>query len=115
MLEPAATIVIAVVAAVVVHEGGHVLAAGALGGEGFRVTRVWPVIRVEATIPPGPGHELVFLLAGAVANLGAAAALFGFGGRLVLLGLIQGLMAVLSLVPVGESDGSRLVALIKRR
>ncbi len=113
MLELVGTIAVAVFAAVVVHEGGHVLAAGALGGSGFRISKVWPVIRVEATIPDGPGHELVFLLAGAVANLGAAAALFGFGGRVELLALVQGVMAVLSLMPVGESDGARLVGLLR--
>ena len=115
IVEFVAVIAAAAVAAVVVHEGGHVLAAGALGGSGFRITRVWPVIRVEATIPEGPGYEAVFLVAGAMANLGAAGALFGFGGPFAIAGAVQGLMAVLSVLPVGESDGSRLVMLWKAR
>ena len=94
--------------AIVVHELGHVLAAGALGGEGFRLTRVWPVVRVEASLPPGDGPEAAFLAAGALANLGGAAALAGAGALFAIPALLQVLMALLALVPIGTSDGARL-------
>jgi len=97
-----------IVAALIVHELGHVLAAGALGGHGFRLTRIWPAVRVEAVLPPGTGHEAVFLAGGVIANLGAAGALVGFGGVFAVAGALQLLFAVVALLPVGDSDGARL-------
>ena len=101
-------LVAGVVGAFVVHELGHVLAAGALGGEGFRLTRVWPVVRVEATLPPGAANEAAFLAAGALANLGGAAALFNAGRPFHLAAALQLMVAVLALIPTGTSDGARL-------
>lgn len=97
-----------VVAGLVVHEGGHVLAAGALGGRDFRLTRIWPALRVEAELPAGRGNEAVFLAGGVIANVGAAGALFGFGGAFAVAAALQVLVGVVALVPVGESDGARL-------
>ena len=102
---------LAMVAGLVVHELGHVLAAGALGGHGFRITRVWPAVRIEATLPAGAGNEAVFLMGGAIANLGAAGALVSFGGVFALAAAVQVMLAVIALLPVGDSDGARLLAL----
>jgi hypothetical protein len=96
------------VAALLVHELGHVLAAGALGGHDFRLTRIWPVVRVEAELPPGAGHQAVFLASGAIANVGAAGALVGWGGPFAVAGCLQVIFAVVALLPIGESDGARL-------
>jgi hypothetical protein len=104
---PLATVV-GVLAALVVHELGHVLAAGALGGHGFRLARIWPAVRVEAELPPGHGNEAVFLLGGVIANLGAAGALVGFGGVFALAGALQLLLGAVALLPIGNSDGARL-------
>lgn len=99
-------------AGLVVHELGHVLAAGALGGDSLRLRLAWPVLRIDAKLPDGPGYEVAFLLAGVLANLGGAGALFGMHRpQLALLGLGQLVVAGLSLLPFGESDGSRLLAL----
>jgi hypothetical protein len=107
-LQLAVAVVVGLIAALIVHELGHVLAAGALGGHGFRVTRIWPAVRIEAELPPGRGHEVVFLLGGAIANLGAAGALVGFGGTFAVAGALQVLFAVVALVPIGDGDGARL-------
>lgn len=118
----AVAIVVGLVAALAIHELGHVLAAGALGGHGFRITRIWPAIRIEAELPPGRGAEVVFLLAGAIANLGAAGALAGFWGRFAPLqganvqpadvfavaAAAQLLVGLVALLPIGDSDGARL-------
>lgn len=103
-----AVLVAGVVGAFVIHELGHVLAAGALGGERFRLTKVWPVIRVEATLPAGAANEAAFLAAGALANLGGAAALFNAGRAFHLAAALQLVVAVLALIPTGTSDGARL-------
>lgn len=117
----ALTVAASLMAALLVHELGHVLAAGALGGHGFRLTRVWPALRVEATLPAGPGHEFTFFIAGAVANLGAAAALWGLRGADAAMGpvfmiaaALQLLVGGVALLPVGQSDGARLLALRHR-
>lgn len=106
------------VAGLAVHELGHLLAAGALGGRRLRLRFAWPVLRLEADLPDGPGVALSFLLAGALANLGAAGALWGLQRAerpwLGLAAATQVLVAVVSLVPIGESDGQRLLALRRR-
>ena len=100
--------VASVAAAVVVHELGHLLAAGAFGASKLRLRAGWPAVRVEADLPDEPGAVVVFLTAGAVANVGAAAALWGFGGLFALAAIFQLLMAASALLPVGNSDGAQL-------
>lgn len=111
LLTPADIVIVVVVsaiAALLVHELGHLLAAGALGGTDLRLRLGWPALHVEATLPDQPGFLVVFLAAGAIANLGAAAALWGFGGVFKLAALVQLAMAAAALLPVGTSDGARL-------
>jgi len=112
-LTPADIVIVVVVsgiAALLVHELGHLLAAGALGGSNLRLRFGWPALRVEATLPEQPGFLVVFLAAGAIANLGAAAALWGFAGVFRIAALVQLAMAAAALLPVGTSDGARLLA-----
>jgi hypothetical protein len=119
----AVAVAVGLVAALAIHELGHVLAAGALGGHGFRITRIWPAIRVEAELPPGRGAEVVFLLAGAIANLGAAGALVGVAplqgadapamhrpeaAAFAVAAAAQVLVGLVALLPIGDSDGARL-------
>jgi membrane-associated protease RseP (regulator of RpoE activity) len=119
-MEPASLVDVAFVVvgsaafALLLHEIGHLMAAGALGGEGFRVVRAWPTIRVEATLPDGRHFEAVFLLAGAIANVGAAAALWNASSTFALAAVLQLVVGALALLPVGESDGARLLALWRR-
>ena len=106
----AAVVVGGGVAGLVVHELGHLLAAGALGGTNLRLRFGWPALQVEATLPKQPGALVVFLLAGAFANAGAAAALWSFGSLFRLAALLQIAVAVLALLPIGTSDGASLLA-----
>ncbi len=115
-LSPPAWVTVVVVSGVfglLVHELGHVLAAGAMGGTGLRLRLGWPALRIEATLPDEPGFEIVFLLAGALANFGGAAALWGFGGVCRVAALVQIMVAVAALLPIGTSDGARLWAHLK--
>ena len=112
LLDLVAVVVASVVAALLVHEGGHALAAKALGGEGLRLVLGWPAVRVEVKLPPGKEIEAAFLLAGALANLGAAGAManttssgFHFAAG------VQLASAIVNLVPLGTSDGARLLRL----
>jgi len=109
----AAAIVASAVFALIVHELGHVLAAGALGGERFRVVVAWPALRVEADLPEGRGASLSFLAAGALANLGGAAALYGTSEKMALPAVLQIVVALLALAPIGTSDGARILAELK--
>ncbi|HEY1097660.1 MAG TPA: hypothetical protein VGF99_01985 [Myxococcota bacterium] len=109
---------VAAVAAVVVHELGHLLAAGAFGGRRLRLVPGWPAFRVEAELPDVPGAFVVFVAAGALANIGAAVALVGLAERLPLLrvvAVVQVAMAVLAALPIGHSDGAQLLAWWRRQ
>jgi hypothetical protein len=114
-LELLGVIVGSLVAALMVHEGGHALAAKALGGEGLRVVVGWPAVRVEAKLPPGKENEAAFLVAGVMANLGAAGAMAQTSSwGLHLAAVVQLVSVVVNLLPLGTSDGARLLALVKR-
>lgn len=108
-----AAVVASALAGLVVHELGHVLAAGALGARNLRFRVGWPALQLEATLPDLPGASLVFVVAGALANLGAAGALWGFAGWFRLAALVQLLVAASAMLPVGTSDGAQLLALLK--
>jgi hypothetical protein len=100
-------------AGLVVHELGHVLAAGALGARDLRFRLGWPALQLEATLPDLPGAQLVFVAAGALANVGAAGALWGFHGVFRLAAVVQLVVAASALLPVGTSDGAKLLAMLK--
>ncbi len=104
---------VSAVAGLVVHELGHVLAAGALGARDLRFRFGWPALQLEATLPDLPGAQLVFVVAGALANIGAAGALWGFHGLFRLAALVQLLVAASAMLPVGTSDGARLLAMFR--
>ena len=104
-----------VLASLVVHEGGHALAAKALGGEDLRLCMGWPAFRVEVTLPPGRELQAAFLLAGVLANLGAAGALLQTSScEFQLAAGVQLLSVVVNLLPFRSSDGARLLALRRR-
>lgn len=100
-------------AGLVVHELGHVLAAGALGARDLRFRLGWPALQLEATLPDLPGASFVFVVAGVLANVGAAGALWGFHGLFRLAALVQLLVAASALLPVGTSDGAKLLMMFR--
>ena len=115
--EYAVVIAVAAVVALVVHEAGHAVAALALGGEQLRLVPGWPALRVEATLPDGPGVEFAFVVAGVLANVGAAGGLLmvpapePWPGVLLVAAVVQLVCVVVNLLPAGRSDGARLLAL----
>ena len=104
-----------VVVAVVVHEAGHAVAARAVGATTVRTRVIWPRIRVEADVAPDRWRRVAFLAAGPLANVAVAAIACGAGGAGVVVGLVNGACAVVNLVPHGDSDGARLLALFASR
>ena len=106
---------VSVVVALVVHEGGHALAAKALGGEKLRLVPGWPAFRVEVELPPGREVRGAFLVAGVLANLGAAGALLQTSSYVFHLAAgVQLLSVVVNLAPLGHSDGAQLLALRRK-
>ena len=109
-------VVVGGVVALVVHEAGHLIAARLLGAKTVRLRLAWPRVRVEADVPPDGWRLVVFLAAGPLANVVAAALAFATGeGRGLIVGLVNGAFALANLVPRGGSDGARLLALIVER
>ena len=105
-----------VAAALAVHEAGHALAANALGGQRLRLVLGWPAVRVEVDLPRGREIEAVFLVAGGMANLGAAGSLWQTTSWAFHLAAgVQLLSVVVNLLPFGTSDGARLLALWRHR
>ncbi len=112
-----AIVVVAIVVAVAVHLLGQAAAGKALGGTALGLVHAWPALRLTGTLPRGAGRELeaAFVLSGSMANLGAAGALFSTpSGLCHVAGAVQLAWVVLSLLPIGGSDGARLLALRRR-
>ena len=104
-----------IAAALAVHEGGHALAAKALGGERLRLVLGWPAVRVEVELPPGREIEAAFLVAGVMANLGAAGAMLQTSSfAFHVAASVQLLSVVVNVIPAGTSDGARLLRLLRR-
>ena len=99
------------VSAVLLHEGGHLLAfhllrepppslAAALGGLTFAPSRPLPY-----------RHEWVIALAGPCANLALALPLLSLGGPpCAALGAVHLMTALSNLVPLGRCDGARALS-----
>ncbi|MDP2344773.1 MAG: hypothetical protein Q8O67_27750 [Deltaproteobacteria bacterium] len=105
-----------IAAALVVHEAGHALAAKALGGEGLRVVLGWPAVRVEVKLPAGKEIEAAFLVAGVMANLGAAGAMAQTSSSSFhVAAIVQLVSVVVNVLPLGTSDGARLIGLLRRK
>ena len=111
-----AAVVCGVLAAVIAHEAGHGGAAYLLGARTVRVRMLWPRVRVDADVAPDGWRAFAFLAAGPLANVVVAAVAFGVGGRDgVVVGVVNGAFAVANLVPHGDSDGARMLALCAKR
>jgi Zn-dependent protease len=110
------TVVGGVVAAVVVHEGGHAMAAKALGATrvGFKLSAF--LVTTDADLPNTRGSHIAFLCAGPLANVGAAVALLTEPQPVaVVMGSLQFVFAVLNLLPFRQSDGHQLLRLLKEK
>lgn len=116
MLAIVCEIGIAVTLALPIHEGAHALAARALGAQDVRIERAgWLGLRVRATFAEGAHRaRALFLLAGALGNLAAAALAFAVLHAHLAAG-IHALFAVLTLVPGRDTDGGRLLSLLDER
>jgi Zn-dependent protease len=111
-----AVVVVAIVVAVVVHEAGHAVGARLVGATTVRVRVVGLRVRVEADVAHAGWRPIVFLAAGPLANVVVAViALRGSGAAGVVVAIVHGAFAVANLVPHGDSDGARLLALVVAR
>lgn len=113
---PAAHVVVgAAIAAVVLRLLAQAVAVKSVGGSGLRLAPGWPLVVVRAQLPRGRELELGVLLAGWMANLGGAGALFSTPKpELHDAGVVFLVVAALALVPIAGSDGNRLLALRRR-
>jgi Zn-dependent protease len=110
------TVVLGVLAAVLVHEGGHAMAAKALGATRVRLRLSGFLVTTEADLPNTRGCHVAFLCAGPLANVGAAVALLTEPRPVaVVLGSLQLVFGVLNLLPFRKSDGQQLLRLLKEK
>jgi Zn-dependent protease len=121
-----AAIVLAGEVALLLHELGHALVARSRGQEVLRI--IFHGFHAETVCSdglPAPAHELLIALAGPGVNLALAGLLEGLRLALttqgpldvVLLLLVIGnvAMALMSLLPLGPSDGGRALRALQRR
>jgi hypothetical protein len=109
-----ALVVVGIIAAVLVHEGAHWCAARALGGSDVRVEWLSFKPTVHATLPPSRASVIIFFAAGMLANATAAVGLWLFGSPIsVVLGALQAALAITNLVPLRDTDGAKLWALLR--
>jgi Zn-dependent protease len=111
-----ALIIVGIIAAVLVHEAAHWLAAHALGGRDVRVHLVGLSPKVSAELPPGAVTKALFFVAGMLANITVAAVLVAMATpTTIILGALQALLALSNLLPLSGSDGAQLWHLWSRR
>lgn len=98
--------------ALLVHLLAQWVAAKAVGAVDISVAVGWPAIVLRASVGKARELEASVIVAGAMANLGGAGALFSTtDSRMHIAGGLQLGFALLCLLPVGHSDGARLLAL----
>jgi membrane-associated protease RseP (regulator of RpoE activity) len=109
-------VIAGIIAAVLLHEAAHFLAARAVGGRDVRVHLIGLSPKVSAELPPGRMSNAMFFASGPLANLTAAAMLVAMSTpTTVVLGALQGLLGVVNLLPLPNADGLRLWRLFRRR
>jgi hypothetical protein len=106
----------AVLGAVLLHEAGHAVAAVAVGARRVRVQLAWRAFQLHADLPGGRARHAVFFAAGVVANalgavLGVTAGSGALGHGALAFAAANALSVIVNLVPRGQSDGARLLAL----
>ena len=101
---------LALASAILLHEGGHLLAFFLLGEPPPRPSAVLTGMTLSPTRPLPYRHELVIAAAGPLLNLLVALPLlsFGTGAATLTLGAVHLLTALANLLPLGGSDGSRI-------
>lgn len=100
---------LALLSAVLLHEGGHLLAFFLLGEPPPRPTAVLAGLTLSPTRTLPYRHELLIAAAGPLSNLLFALPLllFGSGAGLLLLGWVHLLTALVNLLPLPGCDGGR--------
>ena len=96
--------------AILLHEGGHLLAFYVLGEPLPTLSAALAGLSLDPHRPLSYRHELVIAVAGPLANLALFAILL-VSGRTELLPLaaVQLLAALSNLLPLGRSDGARIL------
>lgn len=99
---------------VLIHESGHLLALAAcrVSIESIRFTAFGIDIKKKRQPGVSPVAELTIMLAGAAANLAAAAGAYFFGSSQVMLFVSVNIaVAVFNLLPIGNLDGGEIARL----
>ena len=102
---------LALLSAVLLHEGGHLLAFYLLGEPAPRPSAVLAGLTLSPLRPLPYRHELSIAAAGPLSNLLFALPLllFGSGKGILLLGWVHLLTALVNLLPLKGSDGGRVL------
>jgi Zn-dependent protease len=111
------TLGLVVIASVLLHEGGHALAAKRLGWRvvALRITRRGPALDIRTRDPQVLRTAWAVALAGPLASLVFAAELLFLGvanPMAYALGLFNLVFAVVNLVPMPGSDGRVIAAFV---
>ena len=102
---------LALLSAVLLHEGGHLLAFYLLAEPAPRPSAVLAGLTLSPTRPLAYRHELPIAAAGPFSNLLFALPLllFGTGTGVLLLGWVHLLTALVNLLPLPGCDGGRIL------
>ncbi len=98
--------------AVLLHEGGHLIALALLGEPAPLPRAVLLGISLDMRRPLSYRRELLAAAAGPLANLLLALPLLAFSGghtALSALGTVHALTAAINLLPIGRCDGARIL------